>query len=173
MSRVSKEDTKKFAAWKVEQKWAPARRLSTPEMQRARQMFHEIDTNQSGAIDFEELGRAMRNLGQNPSDNDLRELVAAVDDGDGQLQMREFFDLFARGLDTNGTTRSSDVTDTFVSMGGDPADDMSKVDAESVRQHLIADFDLDVSLADVFGIKGTGELSRKDFERLLVNSPRT
>ena len=41
-------------------------------------------------------------LGQNPSEEELKELIDSVDDGDkdGQIQLREFLLLYTNGLDT-------------------------------------------------------------------------
>ena len=52
----SKDETK----WVVESKWAPPRRLSSPELGNARKMFYELDRDGSGSIDAEELGVMMR-----------------------------------------------------------------------------------------------------------------
>ena len=54
------------------------------------------------------------------------------DNGDGQLQMREFFSLFALALDTKGQATVSDITNAFEHLGGDPRDEDSLVDTADV-----------------------------------------
>ena len=64
-------------------------------------MFFELDRDGSGSIDAEELGMMLRSLGQNPTDEEIKELIASVDDedGDGQLQL-PFLQLYTQGLDS-------------------------------------------------------------------------
>ena len=86
--------------------------------------------------------------------------------------MREFYQLFARGLDSKGEAKGSDANDAFVYMGGDPRDKESRIDTERVHQTLLDDFDLDVTLEDVFGVSGT-QLSREQLDRLLHAEAKT
>ena len=80
------------------------------------QMFFELDRDGSGSIDAEELGMMLRSLGQNPTDEEIKELIASVDDedGDGQLQLREFLQLYTQGLDskTKGKRRARTTSRT-------------------------------------------------------------
>ena len=50
------------------------------------QMFFELDRDGSGSIDAEELGMMLRSLGQNPSEQEIKDLIASVDDEDGDGQ---------------------------------------------------------------------------------------
>lgn len=173
MSRLSKESLKKMATLAVNDKWAPPRKLTDAELQRARTLFFEIDSDSSGSIDADELGMAMRRLGQNPSQQELRELIFSVDEGDmdGKLQFREFCKLFALGMDSKGQARQSDVTDCFSRMGGDPRDDESRIEAEDLKNSLLSDFDLTVDFGEVFGVQQQ-ELTRQDLERIVMPTPR-
>lgn len=85
-------------------------------------MFFELDRDGSGSIDAEELGMMLRSLGQNPTDEELKELIDSVDDGDdkdGQLQLREFLKLYTQGLDSKnkGAAGKEDVFNVFVALG--------------------------------------------------------
>ena len=173
LSKLEKEDLRKASAWLVSQKWAPPRELTDEETKRARQMFFEMDQDGSGSVDAEELGRMMVKLGQNPTEQELQELIASVDEGDmdGKLQMREFFKLFALGLDTQGEAKQSDVSDAFMSLGGDPRNGESRVDVNAVQSKLLEDFDLDVNLGNIFGLAG-GEVSKEDMKTLCLKTPR-
>ena len=86
--------------WTVDADWKPPRKISDKELEAARKMFFELDRDGSGSIDAEELGMMLRSLGQNPSDEELKELIDSVDDGDkdGQIQLREFLLLYTQGL---------------------------------------------------------------------------
>jgi len=136
----SKEDPK----WTTEEKWAPMRRLSTPELGAARRMFFELDRDGSGSIDVEELGVMMRSLGQMPTEQELKDLIDSVDGGDrdGQIQLREFLVLYQRGLEDKGKVGAGDLNNCFMAMGGDCRDASSKVAADKVHETMLADFDL-------------------------------
>ena len=140
--RASKEEAK----WHVEEKWAPLRRLSTPELGAARRMFFTLDKDGSGSIDAEELGQAMRQLGQNPTEKELQELIKSVDEGDcdGKIQLREFLNLYTRGLDTQSKTGISDLNDVFSALGGDARNPDAKVSTEHLHEVLLAEYGLDV-----------------------------
>lgn len=125
--------------------------------------------SQSGQIDLYELGRAMRKLGQDPTEDELRELIISVDEGDmdGSIDFREFLKLFAMGLDTDGPATQSNVADVFTTMGGDPRDEESMVDATALHSRLLEDFDLDVDLNESF--PGTPrQLFKKDLAGMLI-----
>ena len=109
LPKISEDAARRFntgreeAQWKVSQKWAPARTLSEYERKEANKMFFRLDSDGSGAIDADELGTIMRTLGQDPSEEECRELIASVDDPhqpDGLIQLREFYQLYAQGLDS-------------------------------------------------------------------------
>jgi len=165
-SRISKEELKKMASFAVSQKWAPMRKLTDAEIAKARAMFYEMDEDGSGSIDREEMGKMMRKLGQNPTDQELTELIRSVDEGDldGKIQLREFFKLYAMGMDSDGEARESDVNDTFTYLGGDTRDGTSRVATDEVHQKLLDDFGLDVQINDVFGVdqKELGKVDLKD-----------
>jgi len=161
-------DRQRLAQWQVSQKWAPTRKLSTPELRSAREMFFQFDADNSGSIDAEEIGRMMRSLGQNPNPSEIQELINSVDEGDkdGQLQMREFLKLFSMAIDTKGAATGSDVNNCFSFLGGDPRDEGSRVSGDTLTKSLYDDFGLDIGLNDL-EISG-GELSRKDLERIIL-----
>ena len=49
-----------------------------------------FDKDSSGTISCRELGIAMRSLGQNPTEQELIEMINEIDiDGNGQVQKRE------------------------------------------------------------------------------------
>lgn len=163
--RPSREEAK----WKVEEKWAPSRRLTTPELGAARRLFFEIDKDGSGSIDAEELGQVMRQLGQNPTEAELNELIKSVDEGDadGKIQLREFLTLYTRGLDTKTTSGAGDAKDAFVAMGGDPRSG-GGVSPQHVHEVMLAEYDLDVDIETAFMPKSAQELQLDDFEGLLL-----
>ena len=63
----------------------------------------------------------LRSLGQNPTEQELEELIDSVDEGekDGQIQLREFLKLYTQGLDAKraGRAGKEDVANVFCALG--------------------------------------------------------
>lgn len=135
-------------------------------------MFNELDSDLSGSIDAQELESALRRLGQHPSEQQVLDLIASVDEGDpdGKIQMREFLKLYQLGLDTNDGPVKEMCTNIFLSMGKDPRDNTATISTDEVNSRILDEYGLDVNLRDVFGLSST-EVDRKAFEELVL-TPR-
>lgn len=67
--------------------------------------FMFLDKNHDGEIETNELGTAMRMLGQNPSEADLKEMIAHVDtDRSGRIDFEDFMLLMHRKLSSTKDT---------------------------------------------------------------------
>ena len=65
--------------------------ISDAKMKEYREAFENFDKDHNGSISLKELGSMMKSLGQNPSDQELREIIAEVDlDGNGNIDFNEF-----------------------------------------------------------------------------------
>ena len=73
--------------------------MSPEQMAEYREAFALFDKNGDGCISVVELGTVMRNIGQNPTDSELRDMINEVDvDGNGTLEFEEFCNLMARQM---------------------------------------------------------------------------
>ena len=119
-SSIYARQSKAIPKWNVTE-YKPPRKISDKELTEARKMFFEMDRDGSGSIDAEELGMMLRSLGQNPSDQELKELIDSVDEGDkdGQIQLREFLKLYTQSLDgkTSGQAGKEDCANVFAALG--------------------------------------------------------
>ena len=135
------------------------------------QMFFELDRDGSGSIDAEELGMMLRSLGQNPSEQEIKDLIASVDDedGDGQLQLREFLQLYTQGLDNKkkGKAGKDDVDNVFMALGGNPKDEASTLAKSDILAAMMGAYELELDLDAAFG-KGADAITRADLETFLV-----
>merc|ERR1719251_814597 len=62
-----------------------------------REAFEEFDKDGSGAISSKELLGVMRAMGQNPTEDELLNLVMEVDmDGNGTIEFTEFLDMMKK-----------------------------------------------------------------------------
>lgn len=68
--------------------------LTNEELALARERFQTMDVDGSASIDEGELRTVLRSMGQDPSETELRAMIAEVDeDGNGTIEMREFVQL--------------------------------------------------------------------------------
>ena len=59
-------------------------------------MFSIFDKDKNGIIDIKEMGVVMRALGQNPTKQELRDIMREFDENkDGVISFDEFLDLMA------------------------------------------------------------------------------
>jgi calmodulin len=74
-----------------------ADQLTEEQIAEFREAFALFDKDGDGAITTKELGTVMRSLGQNPTEEELRDMVHEVDaDGNGSIEFPEFLTMMAR-----------------------------------------------------------------------------
>ena len=178
-SRYMRKDDPK---WTTNITFKPPKKIPDAMLQKAKTMFFSLDRDNSGSIDSDELGVMLRSLGQNPSDEELQALIDSVDgaDGeakDGQIQLREFLQLYANATGDNGQMQEAvgkeDVANVFSSFGGKPNDDTSKVSSEIISSSLSDQFHLSVDLKETFGLRDTEFTKDQIAEMLGVKAEAT
>src|SRR3989338_3689092 len=77
--------------------------LTEEQIEEHRQAFNMFDKDGDGTITAEELGLVLRELGQNPSQAQLNEMIKGVDkDGSGSIEFEEFLQMCQQKTDANG-----------------------------------------------------------------------
>lgn len=67
------------------------------------QAFEIFDKNKDGMISRQELKTIMRSLGQNPTEDDIEEMLLNVDrDKDGQISYDEFMKIICQQIKASG-----------------------------------------------------------------------
>jgi calmodulin len=81
-----------------------AENLSEEKIAEFRAAFELFDRDRDGKITTKELGTVMKNLGQNPSETELEEMIKQVDlDGNGTIDFKEFLGLMVRKMKDTDT----------------------------------------------------------------------
>jgi len=171
--------------------------ISDDELQAAKRIFFELDRDSSGSIDQEELAYMLRSLGQNPSEEELKQLIvsrcllrlarrviftcdssftlrvqASVDDDDkdGKIQLREFIQLYTQGVNGHSKSSYEDVKDAYRALGGSTDPKAPKhVSKDFCRQALIEGYELDVDVDTLFEVPSyQSELTLEDFSKLIT-----
>ncbi|XP_060063086.1 calmodulin-beta-like [Ylistrum balloti] len=72
-------------------RWPPPTKAQLTEF---REAFNMFDINKTGSVTTKELGDVLRNMGQEPSETELRHMVDEVDeDGSGSIEFEEFVEM--------------------------------------------------------------------------------
>eukprot|EP01017_Pseudomicrothorax_dubius_P010073 TRINITY_DN13551_c0_g1_i2.p1 TRINITY_DN13551_c0_g1~~TRINITY_DN13551_c0_g1_i2.p1 ORF type:complete len:151 (-),score=43.78 TRINITY_DN13551_c0_g1_i2:115-567(-) len=80
--------------------------LTQEQIEMYKQAFSEFDKEGNGWIATKELGVVMRQLGQYPTEAELEDLIAEVDqDGNGRIEFEEFLSLFAKRMKESDTNQ--------------------------------------------------------------------
>ena len=73
--------------------------LTEEEIENFREAFKIFDKNDDGSITIQELGVVMKSLGQNPTEDEMKEMIKDIDaDGDGEIDFPEFLTVLARKM---------------------------------------------------------------------------
>jgi calmodulin len=74
-------------------------KLTDQQIAEVREAFELFDKDHSGYINSKELGMVMRSLGQNPTEQELMDMINEVDeDGSGTVDFPEFLNMMAKKI---------------------------------------------------------------------------
>ena len=90
----------------------PALKLTAEQVDELKQAFAVYDMDGDGIITTRELGTVMRQLGQNPTEAEILEMIKEIDkDSSGNISFQEFASLMASKMKAVDT--EEDVRDAF------------------------------------------------------------
>ncbi|XP_010274270.1 PREDICTED: calmodulin-like protein 11 isoform X2 [Nelumbo nucifera] len=143
--------------------------LTEEQIAEFQEAFCLFDKDGDGCITIEELATVIRSLDQNPTEEELQEMISEVDvDGNGTIEFGEFLGLMARKMketdaeeelkeafkvfdkDQNGYISANELRHVMVNLG-------EKLTDEEVEQ-MIKEADLD----------GDGQVNYDEFVRMMM-----
>lgn len=87
-------------------------KLTDEQISEIKEAFQLFDKDGSGYISSKELGMVMRSLGQNPTEQELMDMINEVDvDGSGTVDFPEFLDMMAKKI--QNTDSAGEVREAF------------------------------------------------------------
>jgi len=75
--------------------------LTPEQLSELKEAFAMFDKDNDQSISIDELGSVMKSLGQNPTEQELRDMIHEVDiDGNGKIDFEEFTQMMAHKMHT-------------------------------------------------------------------------
>lgn len=134
-----------------------------------REAFELFDKDGSGSISTEELASVMRALGQNPTPEEIQDMVNGIDDNsDGEIDFQEFLSLYSGSM--NNADDEEFIAWAFESFDTDKS---GKLNADEVRRIVLSMGDelSEEEVAEIMDradLDGDGLLSFQEFTRLII-----
>jgi calmodulin len=134
-----------------------------------KEAFDEFDKDGSGAISSKELLGVMRAMGQNPTEDELLNLVMEVDlDGNGTIEFPEFLELMKQK--SREVDQEADLREAFKIFDRDKDGYISMKELKKVTSMLgamLTKEEIDEFMAEA-DVDGNGKLDYDEFVKMLL-----
>ena len=133
-----------------------------------REGLHLFDADQSGAIEFRELKAAMRSLGFEVKNEELKKIVSDIDgDGNGTIEFSEFLEMMTGKMGEKDSRK--DIEKVFKLFDDDNTSRISFRNLARVAEELGENID-DEEMQDMIAQAdrdGSGEINCGEFYRIM------
>jgi Ca2+-binding EF-hand superfamily protein len=127
-------------------------------------------THPPGTIELHELQQVMRKLGQNPTEDQLKEMIKSVDDnGDCEIDFDEFLLLMKSRIGTRDPEQ--ELRDAFAVFDSDGSGAIDRKELKRLMKKLgqaLSEAEIDAMMNEV-DENGDGEISFEEFKALMQN----
>lgn len=144
--------------------------LTEEQIAEFKEAFQIFDKDGDGSITTKELGTVMRSLGQNPTEEELKNMIREVDaDGSGTIDFKEFLGLMARKMKETDT--EEELIEAFKVFDRDGNGLISAHELRFVMTtagEQLSDEDIDEMIRDA-DLDGDGYIDYEEFVRLMMS----
>jgi calmodulin len=123
-----------------------------------------------GTIELHELQLVMRQLGQNPSERELKEMISSVDDnGDNEIDFEEFMTLMKSRIGERDPEK--ELRDAFAVFDRDGSGSIDRRELKKIMKNLgqaLTEDELDAMMDEV-DTNGDGVISYEEFKAMMVS----
>lgn len=146
--------------------------LSQDEIDACREAFLAFDKDGSGTIDVWELRQVLEAMGQQPTEEELFQMISEVDeDMSGAIDFAEFLQVIDNQKDRAALyDDESDMVDAFVACGG-KSDKTGVVLKDTLVKIIKHDFGLTINIEEMINkldVDGSGEIEFEEFKTILT-----
>ena len=130
--------------------------------------FEMFDTDGSGAISVDELGKALSALGQQYTTAELQKMIAAVDnDQNGEIQLDEFMNLMASRM--SPADAEKELREAFIMFDSDGSGFIDAKELQGVMEKLGQPMNMDEikQMLDDADDDGDGLISFQEFKEMM------
>lgn len=138
-------------------------------IEQIREAFNVFDKDNDGFITLKELGTVMRSLGQNPTENELHDLIKQYDrDESGTIDFSEFFELMLKKF--HESQMESEVFEIFEALDRDGNGLLSGFEIQAVMKLVNVDLTDDqvYELIKQADLDSDGNLNFSEFFRMMT-----
>merc|ERR1711934_656161 len=141
-----------------------ADQLTEEQIAEFKEAFSLFDKDGDGTITTKELGTVMRSLGQNPTEDELQDMINEVDaDGNGTVDFPEFLSLMSRKM--KDTDTEEEIIEAFKVFDRDGSGYISAAELRHVMTNLgekLEDEELDEMMRES-DVDADGHVNYEDF----------
>ena len=144
--------------------------LTEEQIAEFKEAFQIFDKDGDGSITTKELGTVMRSLGQNPSDEEVRQMIEEVDEDKSEtIDFKEFLGLMARKM--KETDAEDELLEAFKVFD---RDGNGKISAHELRYVMLSSGE-DLTEQDIqemvmeADIDGDGFIAYQAFAKIMMN----
>lgn len=143
--------------------------LTPEQIEEYREAFNIFDRDGDGHLTVKELGIVMRSLGQNPSVQELEEMVAEVDtNGSKTVEFTEFLEMMGKQLLEKNI--EEEVRDAFAAFDKDKDGKITSAELVHIMKNIgepLPQEDIDEMIAEA-DINKDGTIDYADFVRRMI-----
>ena len=148
---------------------ATSEQFTQDQISELKEAFSLFDKDGDGSITTKELGIVMRQLGQNPTESELQDMVNEIDiDGSGTIDFQEFLSLMARKSQDNDV--EDELIEAFKVFDRDGNGLISAAELRHVMMNLgekLTDEEADEMIREA-DIDGDGHINYEEFVRMMM-----
>lgn len=143
--------------------------LTMDQIAEFKEAFLIFDKDGDGSISVKEIGTVMRSLGQNPSDDELKNIVDEIDqDGSGTIDFKEFLNMMAKKIQE--LSMEDDLIEAFRYFDMDGKGLISTIELKHVLSNSgekLSEDEIDDIIREV-DTDCDGYIDYKEFVRILI-----